>query len=135
MNWLRRPRVRRALLGAVGTGLTVSALARNFHSSAEVSMRSPLDAHSAAKTGFLVDQKAMAKKRSGLAFKTREQHLKEIESTPEFDVLVIGGGCVGAGVTLNTSAAGLKTLVFDAYDFGSGTSSKSTKLLHGGTII
>jgi glycerol-3-phosphate dehydrogenase len=50
----------------------------------------------------------------------------------EFDVLVIGGGITGAGVALDASARGLRTALVDKGDFASGTSSKSSKLVHGG---
>nr|CAG4715615.1 unnamed protein product [Naegleria fowleri] len=50
---------------------------------------------------------------------------------PLFDVIVIGGGCVGSGIALEASHS-LKVALFEMEDFGSGTSSKSTKLLHGG---
>ena len=50
----------------------------------------------------------------------------------EFDVLVIGGGITGAGVALDAAARGLRTALVDRYDFASGTSSKSSKLVHGG---
>ena len=49
-----------------------------------------------------------------------------------FDVLVIGGGITGAGVSLDATARGLKVLLIDMQDFASGTSGKSTKLIHGG---
>ncbi len=49
-----------------------------------------------------------------------------------FDVIVIGGGATGCGVALDASLRGLKTLLLERGDFSSGTSSKSTKLLHGG---
>ena len=49
-----------------------------------------------------------------------------------FDVLVIGGGITGAGVALDAAARGLKTALVEARDFASGTSSKSSKLVHGG---
>lgn len=45
---------------------------------------------------------------------------------------MIGGGCNGAGVCLDASTRGLKTLLIEQNDFASGTSSKSTKLIHGG---
>lgn len=64
--------------------------------------------------------------------KTREEHLIEIKNTSEYDLIVIGGGATGAGVALDSSRKGLKTLVIDSNDFASGTSSKSSKLLHGG---
>ena len=65
-------------------------------------------------------------------FKTREQHIEEIKSNPNYDILVIGGGASGAGVAIDASTRGLRTLVIEREDFGSGTSSKSTKLIHGG---
>ena len=49
-----------------------------------------------------------------------------------FDLLVVGGGITGAGVARHAALAGLSTLVVEAADFGSGTSSRSTKLIHGG---
>ena len=50
----------------------------------------------------------------------------------EFDVLVIGGGITGAGVALDAVARGYKVALVEKVDFASGTSSKSTKLVHGG---
>src|SRR3954453_20242579 len=49
-----------------------------------------------------------------------------------FDVLVIGGGITGAGVALDAAARGLSTALVERDDFASGTSSKSSKLVHGG---
>jgi glycerol-3-phosphate dehydrogenase len=49
-----------------------------------------------------------------------------------FDLLVIGGGASGAGVALEASSRGLKTALVERYDFAEGTSSRSTKLIHGG---
>jgi glycerol-3-phosphate dehydrogenase len=50
----------------------------------------------------------------------------------EWDVLVIGGGITGAGVALDAASRGLRTALVEARDFASGTSSKSSKLVHGG---
>ncbi len=50
----------------------------------------------------------------------------------EYDLMVVGGGITGAGVALDAAKRGLKTLLIDKSDFASGTSSKSTKLVHGG---
>ena len=50
----------------------------------------------------------------------------------EFDVLVVGGGITGAGVALDAAARGLRTALIERDDFASGTSSKSSKLIHGG---
>jgi glycerol-3-phosphate dehydrogenase len=49
-----------------------------------------------------------------------------------YDVCVIGGGASGAGCALDSQLRGFKTILLDAGDFGSGTSSASTKLIHGG---
>jgi glycerol-3-phosphate dehydrogenase len=50
----------------------------------------------------------------------------------EHEVLVVGGGVVGAGVALDAATRGLTTGLVEARDFGSGTSSRSSKLIHGG---
>src|SRR5580704_15287208 len=50
----------------------------------------------------------------------------------EFDVLVVGGGVTGAGVALDAASRGLKTALVEKEDFASGTSSKSSKMVHGG---
>jgi len=49
-----------------------------------------------------------------------------------FDVLVVGGGITGAGVALDAASRGLRTALVERHDFASGTSSKSSKLAHGG---
>ena len=49
-----------------------------------------------------------------------------------FDVLVVGGGITGAGVALDAASRGLNTALIERHDFASGTSSKSSKLVHGG---
>ena len=50
----------------------------------------------------------------------------------EVDILVIGGGVVGAGCALDAVTRGLTTAVVEAWDWASGTSSRSSKLIHGG---
>jgi glycerol-3-phosphate dehydrogenase len=64
--------------------------------------------------------------------KSREEHLKELRSGAEYDILIIGGGANGAGVVLDAASRGLKCAIVDSYDFAAGTSSKSTKMAHGG---
>jgi glycerol-3-phosphate dehydrogenase len=49
-----------------------------------------------------------------------------------FDLIVIGGGITGAGIALDASTRGMKVILIEKDDFASGTSSKSTKLIHGG---
>ena len=61
----------------------------------------------------------------------RADMLDRLESEP-FDVLVIGGGITGTGVALDAASRGLRTALVERNDFASGTSSKSSKLVHGG---
>ncbi|NXO45483.1 GPDM protein, partial [Locustella ochotensis] len=63
---------------------------------------------------------------------TREQQIQALQSGAEFDVLVIGGGATGCGCALDAATRGLKTALLERDDFSSGTSSRSTKLIHGG---
>jgi glycerol-3-phosphate dehydrogenase len=49
-----------------------------------------------------------------------------------FDVIVIGGGANGAGIALDCAARGLEVLLLERAAFGAGTSSRSSKLIHGG---
>ena len=49
-----------------------------------------------------------------------------------FDVIIIGGGITGAGIALDAASRGMKVALLEKADFASGTSSKSTKLIHGG---
>ena len=49
-----------------------------------------------------------------------------------FDIVVVGGGATGASVVLDAAARGLKVALLEQHDFGKGTSSRSTKLIHGG---
>ena len=61
----------------------------------------------------------------------RDKKLSSLESE-NFDLLVIGGGITGAGIALDAVSRGLKVALVEQNDFASGTSSKSTKLIHGG---
>lgn len=63
--------------------------------------------------------------------KSRKNTIKSLQEE-ELDLLVIGGGITGAGVALQASAAGIKTGLIEMQDFAEGTSSRSTKLVHGG---
>ncbi|VXB39352.1 glycerol-3-phosphate dehydrogenase/oxidase [Maribacter litoralis] len=53
-------------------------------------------------------------------------------ASEEFDLVVIGGGITGGGIALDAASRGLKVVLLEKGDFASGTSSKSTKLIHGG---
>lgn len=61
----------------------------------------------------------------------RSSHLEKLR-TEEFDCLVIGGGASGAGCALDSVLRGYKTALIEKTDFAAATSSKSTKLIHGG---
>jgi glycerol-3-phosphate dehydrogenase len=62
---------------------------------------------------------------------TRAATIERLQSD-EFDVLVVGGGIVGAGVARDAALRGLRTALVEQHDFASGTSSRSSRLLHGG---
>ena len=63
----------------------------------------------------------------------REKMISEIEKTnQEWDVVIIGGGASGLGAALEAVTRGMKTLLLEQDDFTKGTSSRSTKLVHGG---
>ena len=62
----------------------------------------------------------------------REDHIQQLKSHPNFDILVIGGGATGAGVAFDAASRGLSVALVEKNDFSSGTSSRSTKLIHGG---
>lgn len=62
----------------------------------------------------------------------REQALQQIRADESWDVLVIGGGATGLGCAVDASARGHRTLLVEQDDFAKGTSSRSTKLIHGG---
>ncbi len=61
----------------------------------------------------------------------RNEQFSQLNSN-QFDVVVIGGGITGAGIALDAAARGMKTALVEMQDFASGTSSRSTKLVHGG---
>ncbi|KAF8066195.1 SDP6 [Scenedesmus sp. PABB004] len=68
------------------------------------------------------------------ALPSRAAHVKALSTSraAPFDLLVIGGGATGSGIALDAATRGLRTAMIERADFGSGTSSKSTKLVHGG---
>jgi glycerol-3-phosphate dehydrogenase len=61
----------------------------------------------------------------------RSENIKKLKSE-QFDICIIGGGATGAGIALDAAARGLKVCLIEKNDFASQTSSKSTKLIHGG---
>lgn len=69
----------------------------------------------------------------GLAFSvhSRPEILQQLQSK-QFDLLIIGGGITGAGIALDAASRGLSVALVEKNDFAFGTSSRSTKLIHGG---
>jgi glycerol-3-phosphate dehydrogenase len=62
----------------------------------------------------------------------REEMLKRLKQVKKWDIVVIGGGASGLGTALDAASRGFKTLLLEQHDFAKGTSSRSTKLVHGG---
>jgi len=62
----------------------------------------------------------------------RQDILNQITSEKEWDVLIVGGGATGLGAALEAASRGYRTLLLEARDFAKATSSRSTKLVHGG---
>ena len=62
----------------------------------------------------------------------RDLMVQSIADVPQWDVCIIGGGATGLGTALQSAAGGLKTILLEQNDFAKGTSSRSTKLIHGG---
>ena len=62
----------------------------------------------------------------------RAEILRKLGEQTEWDVLVIGGGATGLGAAVEAASRGYKTVLIERADFAKGTSSRSTKLVHGG---
>ncbi|MFK5926128.1 MAG: FAD-dependent oxidoreductase [Desulfuromusa sp.] len=62
----------------------------------------------------------------------RHENLKKLRDESLFDLIIIGGGATGCGVALDAATRGLKVALIEKNDFSEGTSSRSTKLVHGG---
>lgn len=62
----------------------------------------------------------------------RAQDINDIVTKQDWDLLVIGGGITGAGIALDAQSRGLQVVLIEMQDFAAGTSSRSTKLVHGG---
>ncbi|CAM1501347.1 Fc.00g105090.m01.CDS01 [Cosmosporella sp. VM-42] len=83
------------------------------------------------------DHNGQIKPPSFPSIKSRAEQLAELRRSStspdtEYDLLVIGGGATGTGIALDAVTRGLKVALVERDDFASGTSSKSTKLVHGG---
>lgn len=62
----------------------------------------------------------------------RAEQLAKLNTVTEWDIVIIGGGATGLGAALDAASRGYTTLLLEKADFGKGTSSRSTKLVHGG---
>src|SRR5689334_4442984 len=62
----------------------------------------------------------------------RNQLLDRVHERDPWNLVVIGGGATGLGVAVDAASRGYRTLLLEAADFAKGTSSRSTKLVHGG---
>lgn len=62
----------------------------------------------------------------------RNEAIEKLSATKAFDIIIIGGGATGLGCAVDAASRGYKTLLLEKYDFSKGTSSRATKLLHGG---
>lgn len=62
----------------------------------------------------------------------RNENLSKLNEVSKWDFVVIGGGATGLGIAVDAASRGFKALVLEKFDLAKGTSSKSTKLLHGG---
>lgn len=80
---------------------------------------------------FFVQQKEELDMSGAFASTKRTMDLEKMEKDI-YDVLVIGGGITGAGIALDAQMRGMKTALIEMQDFAAGTSSRSTKLVHGG---
>ena len=61
----------------------------------------------------------------------RQQAIEALQQKQTFDLLVVGAGATGCGIALDAAARGLKVALVDKMDLAEGTSSRSTKLVHG----
>lgn len=62
----------------------------------------------------------------------RDTLIEQLKANPYWDVIIIGGGATGLGIAMDSTTRGFKTLLLEQVDFAKGTSSRSTKLVHGG---
>ncbi len=62
----------------------------------------------------------------------RNTSIQQLQQNTQWDIIIIGGGATGLGCAVDAASRGYKTLLLEKYDFAKGTSSRATKLVHGG---
>src|SRR5690625_263575 len=62
----------------------------------------------------------------------REQQIERVEAEKDWDFVVVGGGATGLGTAVDAASRGYRVVLLEQHDFAKATSSRSTKLLHGG---
>lgn len=62
----------------------------------------------------------------------RSRSLEKLQQIPSWDIAIVGGGATGLGIAVDAASRGYRTLLLERHDFAKGTSSRSTKLVHGG---
>ena len=62
----------------------------------------------------------------------RARLIEQLKQPVEYDLAIVGGGATGLGTALDAAARGLKVVLLESHDFAKGTSSRATKLVHGG---
>src|ERR1043165_6194815 len=89
--------------------------------------------HNAASCGLAEAVKRNGRQEDTRGSMTRPDMIRRLRAhTGEWDMVVIGGGATGVGVAIDAASRGYTTLLLERSDFGKGTSSRSTKLVHGG---
>ena len=63
---------------------------------------------------------------------SRQDLFAQLQASASFDVAVVGGGATGLGIALDAALRGLRVVLLESHDFAKGTSSRATKLVHGG---
>ncbi|KEY65707.1 hypothetical protein S7711_07534 [Stachybotrys chartarum IBT 7711] len=128
---LRRPLVAASAVATVAVG--GAAIHRAFSGNTSHIIEKPLVELKRDAAGRIIPP-------SFPALKSRTEQLAELrrsgasspDETAEYDLLIIGGGATGTGIALDAITRGLKVALVERDDFAAGTSSKSTKLVHGG---
>ena len=62
----------------------------------------------------------------------RDELIARLAQGQSYDIAIVGGGATGLGVALDAAARGFKVVLVESHDFAKGTSSRATKLVHGG---